>query len=99
MYQFLLNSVFDDYFFFVCFFFWQEHEREKFAAKCTMLQKKNVEMSKRMEELQEVQYTVTVIFLGHRHSPRTVFLHLGPSCSKAGDWISSGLSALYACMM
>lgn len=73
----LSNFSFDDF-----FSFCQEHEREKFAAKCTMLQKKNVEMSKRMEELQEVQYTVTVMFPGHGHSPHTAFLQPGPSCSK-----------------
>lgn len=32
----------------------QEHERERFAAKCTMLQKKNSEMGKRIQELEEV---------------------------------------------
>ena len=37
------------------FSFYQEHERERFAAKCTMLQMKNAEMSKRMAELQEVR--------------------------------------------
>lgn len=41
--------VFDLY-----FTFNQEHERERFVAKCTMLQKKNSEMSKRMAELEEV---------------------------------------------
>ena len=32
----------------------QELERERFAAKCTMLQKKNTEMSKKISELEEV---------------------------------------------
>ena len=36
------------------FTFNKEHERERFVAKCTMLQKKNAEMSKRMAELEEV---------------------------------------------
>ncbi|XP_068681070.1 peripheral-type benzodiazepine receptor-associated protein 1-like isoform X3 [Montipora foliosa] len=36
-----------------------EHEREKFAAKCTMLQKKNAEMGKRIEELMEVEDQVS----------------------------------------
>lgn len=35
-------------------FYKKEHERERFAAKCTMLQKKNAEMTKKMEELEEV---------------------------------------------
>ena len=33
---------------------YQELERERFAAKCTMLQKKNSEMSKKISELEEV---------------------------------------------
>lgn len=32
----------------------QELERERFAAKSTMLQKKNTEMSKKISELEEV---------------------------------------------
>ena len=32
----------------------QELERERFAAKCAMLQKKNTEMSKKISELEEV---------------------------------------------
>lgn len=36
------------------YIFNQELERERFAAKCTMLQKKNTEMSKKISELEEV---------------------------------------------
>lgn len=41
----------------------QEHERERFAAKCTMLQKKNAEMNKRMAELEEVRVCCCALLL------------------------------------
>ena len=47
-------------------FYKKEHERERFAAKCTMLQKKNAEMTKKMEELEEVDlwfFTCRNIFI------------------------------------
>ena len=52
---------------FACFN--QELERERFAAKCTMLQKKNTEMGKRITELEEV---IILIIFAERASLVTV---------------------------
>ena len=54
-------------------YFNQELERERFAAKCTMLQKKNTEMSKKISELEEV---ISLNLQGQGHTQHSCIFDL-----------------------